>query len=182
MQASWRARPRGVRGSAYGSGGLPRSLAFAVRKTCFAVRGPLTCMQGRSRRRRLLIKFGRRNRTTCRHATTSVCEFTGMIARLNSKMLFSREQRESPSRGDNQGLRLVHCFLRTRGRRQQSGLASADFGSDGIQGPGIFVPTRNAALFRWCLESGLRVVQPMTLMTIGLYNEPAGAYLPSILY
>jgi hypothetical protein len=44
------------------------------------------------------------------------------------------------------------------------------------------VPTRNAALFRWCLESGLRVVQPMTLMTIGLYNEPAGAYLPSILY
>jgi predicted N-acetyltransferase YhbS len=51
-----------------------------------------------------------------------------------------------------------------------------------FQGPGILVPTRNAALFLWCLESGLRVVQPMTLMTIGLYNEPAGAYLPSILY
>jgi hypothetical protein len=51
-----------------------------------------------------------------------------------------------------------------------------------FQGPGILVPTRNAGLFRWCLESGLRVVQPMTLMTIGLYNEPAGAYLPSILY
>jgi ribosomal protein S18 acetylase RimI-like enzyme len=51
-----------------------------------------------------------------------------------------------------------------------------------FQGPGILVPTRNAALFRWCLESGLRVVQPMTLMTVGLYNEPAGAYLPSILF
>jgi hypothetical protein len=51
-----------------------------------------------------------------------------------------------------------------------------------FQGLGILVPTRNAALFRWCLESGLRVVQPMTLMTIGLYNEPAGAYLPSILF
>jgi len=51
-----------------------------------------------------------------------------------------------------------------------------------FQGPGILVPTRNAALFRWCLENGLRVVQPMTLMTIGLYNEPAGAYLPSILF
>jgi hypothetical protein len=49
-------------------------------------------------------------------------------------------------------------------------------------GPGILVPTRNAGLFRWCLENGLRVVQPMTLMTMGLYNEPAGAYLPSILY
>jgi GNAT superfamily N-acetyltransferase len=49
-------------------------------------------------------------------------------------------------------------------------------------GPGIIVPTRNAELFRWCLQRGLKVVEPMTLMTIGLYNEPAGAYLPSILY
>jgi hypothetical protein len=32
------------------------------------------------------------------------------------------------------------------------------------------------------LEQGLRVVQPMTLMTMGLYNEPVGAYLPSVLY
>jgi GNAT superfamily N-acetyltransferase len=54
--------------------------------------------------------------------------------------------------------------------------------ADAFLGPGILVPTRNAGLFRWCLENGLRVVQPMTLMTIGFYNEPAGAYLPSILY
>ena len=51
-----------------------------------------------------------------------------------------------------------------------------------LQGPGILVPTRNAGLFRWCLENGLRVVQPMTLMTMGLYNEPAGSYLPSVLF
>jgi predicted N-acetyltransferase YhbS len=49
-------------------------------------------------------------------------------------------------------------------------------------GSGILVPARNAALFRWCLENGLKIVQPMTLMTVGLYNEPAGAYLPSVLY
>ncbi len=54
--------------------------------------------------------------------------------------------------------------------------------ADGFGGPGILVPTRNAELFRWCLANGLRVVEPMTLMTLGLYNEPAGAYLPSILY
>ncbi len=54
--------------------------------------------------------------------------------------------------------------------------------ADAFLGPGILVPTRNAVLFRWCLENGLRVVQPMTLMTVGFYNEPAGAYLPSILY
>jgi predicted N-acetyltransferase YhbS len=51
-----------------------------------------------------------------------------------------------------------------------------------FRGPGILVPTRNARLFRWCLENGLRVRQPMTLMALGLYNEPMGAYLPSILY
>lgn len=54
--------------------------------------------------------------------------------------------------------------------------------SDGFGGPGILVPTRNAELFRWCLANGLRVVEPMTLMSLGLYNEPQGAFLPSILY
>jgi GNAT superfamily N-acetyltransferase len=49
-------------------------------------------------------------------------------------------------------------------------------------GPGILVPSRNNALLRWCLVNGLRVVQPMTLMSTGLYNEPAGAWLPSILF
>jgi hypothetical protein len=52
----------------------------------------------------------------------------------------------------------------------------------GFAGPGILVPVRNAELFRWCLSQGLRIVQPMTLMTTGLYNEPAGAYLPSIAF
>jgi GNAT superfamily N-acetyltransferase len=49
-------------------------------------------------------------------------------------------------------------------------------------GLGILVPSRNAALLRWCLDHGLRIVQQSTLMTIGLYSEPAGAYLPSILF
>lgn len=55
-------------------------------------------------------------------------------------------------------------------------------GVDAFAGPGILLPSRNTQLFRWCLHHGLRVVQPMTLMTLGLYNEPAGAFLPSILY
>lgn len=55
-------------------------------------------------------------------------------------------------------------------------------GVEAFAGPGILVPTRNTELFRWCLNHDLRVVEPMTLMTLGLYNEPAGAYLPSILY
>jgi predicted N-acetyltransferase YhbS len=49
-------------------------------------------------------------------------------------------------------------------------------------GPEFLLPTRNGELFRWCLNNGLRVTQPMTLMSKGQYNEPAGAFLPSILY
>jgi GNAT superfamily N-acetyltransferase len=49
-------------------------------------------------------------------------------------------------------------------------------------GLGILVPSRNAGLLRWCLAHGLSVVQQSTLMTIGLYNEPSGAWLPSIAY
>jgi hypothetical protein len=49
-------------------------------------------------------------------------------------------------------------------------------------GPGILVPMREGALFRYCLENGLRVVQVLTLMSRGLYNEPQGAWLPSIMF
>ena len=49
-------------------------------------------------------------------------------------------------------------------------------------GPGFLLPTRNSELLRWCLENGLRVVQPMTLMSTGLYNEPAGVFLPSVVF
>ena len=54
--------------------------------------------------------------------------------------------------------------------------------ADAFGGPGLLVPTRNAELMRWCLRNGLRIVQPLTLMTTGLYREPQGAYLASILY
>ncbi len=54
--------------------------------------------------------------------------------------------------------------------------------AEAFMGLGILVPSRNAELMRWCLEHGLRIVQQSTLMTLGLYNEPAGAYLPSILF
>lgn len=55
--------------------------------------------------------------------------------------------------------------------------AAKEFG-----GPGFLLPTRNSELMRWCLENGLKIVQPMTLMARGVYQEPRGAFLPSILY
>ena len=55
--------------------------------------------------------------------------------------------------------------------------AAGDFGR-----PGFVVPLGNTALFRWCLDHGLRVFFVMNLMTIGLYQEPRGAYLASVGY
>jgi len=49
-------------------------------------------------------------------------------------------------------------------------------------GPGFLLPTRNHEVFAWCLANNLKLVMQMTLMTIGLYNEPNGAYLPSAWY
>lgn len=54
--------------------------------------------------------------------------------------------------------------------------------SDQINGPGLLIPARNAELLGWCLAGGLRIAYPMTLMTIGQYREPTGAWWPSILF
>jgi hypothetical protein len=35
---------------------------------------------------------------------------------------------------------------------------------------------------KWWVDNGLRLVQQSTLMTAGLYNDPQGAWLPSIVY
>jgi GNAT superfamily N-acetyltransferase len=46
----------------------------------------------------------------------------------------------------------------------------------------FLLPTRQAELFRSCLAQGLRVVKPMTYMTVGRYETPAGSWIPSVLY
>jgi len=54
--------------------------------------------------------------------------------------------------------------------------------AEAFPGPGFLVPMRNTELLRWCLAQGLRVFYVMNLMTIGLYQEPRGAFLASVLY
>ena len=49
-------------------------------------------------------------------------------------------------------------------------------------GPGFFFPARNTDLLRRLLQAGLRIGWPATLMTIGPYQEPTAAYLPSIAF
>jgi GNAT superfamily N-acetyltransferase len=54
--------------------------------------------------------------------------------------------------------------------------------AEGFPGPGFLLPTRNTELMRWCLAHGLKIVQPLTLMSRGIYQKPRGAFLPSILF
>ena len=61
-------------------------------------------------------------------------------------------------------------------------LAALIGGAEEFSGPGFLVPLRNTELLRWCLHHDLQVVYMGNLMTIGVYQEPRGAYLPSILY
>jgi predicted N-acetyltransferase YhbS len=49
-------------------------------------------------------------------------------------------------------------------------------------GCGPLIPSRNGDLLRWCYSEGLRLMQQMTLMSVGLYNEPRFPFIPSILY
>ena len=51
-----------------------------------------------------------------------------------------------------------------------------------IDPSGFLLPSSNAEVFRWCLAQGWKTLQLNTLMTIGLYNQPAGAWIASILY
>ena len=150
----------------------------------FDVREPLSCMQGQPLERSVpgctVRKAEPADRDACdalarrvhgfdrgadlahtiEHGTARVVERGGRITGYATELAFSG-----------------HATAETN-LDLQSLIASAEtFG-----GPGILVPSRDSSLLRWCLGNGLRVVQPMTLMSAGLYNEPAGAWLPSILF
>ncbi len=51
-----------------------------------------------------------------------------------------------------------------------------------VEEPLAFLVPLRSGLFRWCLEEGLRLVKPMNLMALGDYQEPRGAWFPSVLY
>jgi GNAT superfamily N-acetyltransferase len=75
---------------------------------------------------------------------------------------------------------LVGFFGHTVGESNED-LKALIGAAESFPGPGFLLPTRNSEMLRWCLERGLRIVQPMTLMSLGLYNEPRGAFMPSVL-
>ena len=46
----------------------------------------------------------------------------------------------------------------------------------------MLLPVRHPGFLQWCLGQGFRAVKPMTLMTMGRYQDAVGCGFPSVLY
>jgi GNAT superfamily N-acetyltransferase len=160
-----------------------RSLALYA-KLGFQVRDLLACMQGSPPRGEIPGYRTRRATPADIDACSSVCrrvhghdragEVADAVAQ-GTALVVEHDERISGYATD------LAFFSHAVGESNED-LKAMIMAADAFGGPGILVPTTNAELFRWCLERDLRVVQPMSLMTIGLYTQPQGAYLPSVLY
>ncbi len=150
----------------------------------FDVREPLSCMQGRTAQRSV-------EGCTVRPAASGDLEACNALSRRvhgfdrGTDLAQSIQQGTAKvvERGGNiTGYTTNLAFFGHATAETNPDLQALITSVESFGGPGILVPSRNNGLFRWCLSNGLRIVQPMTLMSMGLYNEPAGAWLPSILF
>jgi GNAT superfamily N-acetyltransferase len=150
----------------------------------FDIREPLSCMQGRTRQRGI-------PGSTVRPARPQDVDAANLLSRRIHGFDRGRELAEAVQQGTAiiverdgtiTGYASSLAFFGHATAETNLDLQALISSADSFGGPGILVPSRNSALFQWALTNGLRVVQPMTLMSLGLYNEPAGAWLPSILF
>ena len=150
----------------------------------FEVREPLVCLQGRTRQRALPGCVVRPAAGADLEACNLLClkvhgfhrgtELAEGIQRQTA-VVVERDGRVS-AYASSLGWH-GHTVAQTN-LDLQALIASAE----SFPGPGILLPARNTALFHWCLAQGLRAVLPMTLMSQGLYEQPQGAWLASIIF
>jgi GNAT superfamily N-acetyltransferase len=148
----------------------------------FDIREPLACMQGRTSERSIPgctvrpatpVDAGACNALSQRlHGFDRAAELAQAIAQGTARVV----ERGERITGYTTALAFFGHSTAETNVDLQALIASAEF----FAGAGILVPSRNNVLLRWCLANGLRVVQLMTLMSTGLYNDPEGAWLPSI--
>ena len=150
----------------------------------FDIREPLSCMQGQTRERSIpgcVVRFAQpADEVACNALSRRVHGFDrgaelAQAIREGSARVVERGDRVT---GYTTNLGFFGHTTAEMNIDLQALLASVE----SFAGPGILVPSRNSALLRWCMANGLRVVQPMTLMSTGLYTDPAGVWLPSIVF
>ena len=159
-----------------------RSLSLYA-KLGFDAREPLSVMQGPPLQRRIEGYVVRAATTNDVEAASRICERVHGHHRAGEL----RDAVEHGTAAVVEHLGRMTCYTSGLGffghtvAESDADLQALICAAGAFNGPGFLLPTRRTEMFRWCLDNGLRVVEPLTLMTMGLYNEPAGAYLPSIL-
>jgi hypothetical protein len=150
----------------------------------FDIREPLSCMQGRTKQRSVAGCAVRKAESADLESCNALSQRVHGFDR-GADLAHAIEQGTAKvvERGGDITAYATDLAFFGHGTAASNQDMQALFASvESFGGPGILVPARNNELFRWCLANGLKVTQPMTLMTAGLYNEPAGAYFPSILF
>ena len=155
-------------------------------KLGFDVREPLACMNGTPPGEAGAVA-GHRARPMTPGDVEACCDLSRRVHghERRSELMFGLSQ--GTARVVEQGARVVAYatdvgFFGHAVALTNDGLVALIAGAGDISGPGFLLPSRNGDVFRWCLNRGLKVVQPLTLMSTGLYNEPRGAFMPSILF
>jgi hypothetical protein len=150
----------------------------------FDVREPLSCMQGRTHEREIpgckVRRAELKDMDACNALSRRVHGYDRGkdVAHFIEKELAVVVERAGRVTGYASALAFFgHATAKTNPDLEALIASAEQFG-----GAGILVPSRNHDLLRWCLANGLKITQPMTLMSIGLYNEPAGAWLPSVTF
>ena len=155
-------------------------------KLGFDVREPLACIQGEPPRDPAAVP-GHRVRPAAREDLETCCELARRVHGHERRGELDFAISQGAARVVEHGGRVVGYatgmgFFSHAVALENSGLVALIADAEQITGPGLLLPSRNGEVFRWCLARGLKVVQPLTLMSLGLYNEPRGAFLPSILF
>jgi predicted N-acetyltransferase YhbS len=160
-----------------------RSLALYT-SLGFDAREPLSCLQGRTKQRSI-------SGCSVRMAQTADLEACNAVSRRVHGFERGIELAQSIEQGTamvvERGGRITGyasslAFFGHAAAECDSDMQALIASAESFGGSGILVPTRNAELMRWCLANGLKIVQPMTLMSMGLYNEPRGSWISSILF
>jgi GNAT superfamily N-acetyltransferase len=150
----------------------------------FDVREPLSCVQGRTREREIQGCTVRRaemnDLKACNELSRRVHGFDrgkdlAYSIQENSAVVVERAERLT-------GYASALAYWGHATAETNADLEALIASAESFGGAGLLVPTHNHDLLRWCLRNGLKITQPLTLMSIGLYNEPAGAWLPSVLF
>lgn len=160
-----------------------RSLSLYT-KLGFEVREPLACMKGPALKRQLPGTNVRSATEQDLAACNDLCrrvhghDRAGEIADCLQRSSLQVCERNGSISGYTTAIGFIgHSVAATN-----ADLIALIAAAEEIVMAGLLLPMRNTEVFQWCLANGLRCTQALTLMSIGMYNEPKGAFLPSILY